>query len=273
MAEITVQRRLLSSKVWPRPVVLVSILGMLAFLALPWPLEHKAHVILHGLCAQRPSHTYYFGDRPLPFDARMTGIYIGFLVTMIVLLANGAHRWCRPPSATRIAALMTLGGAMAADGFNSLLRDLVLPHPYQPQNWLRIVTGAGAGIVLAVALCFLLSVTLWRTVNAQRQTLESWTTLIMAAVVATPLLLISTSGIGPFYAPTVLVLVFAALAALTTLSLVVIVIVRKMEYRFSSAKQIEAVVIPAFVLALGIMLGLSIGRTYLERWLGTSTLT
>ena len=44
---------------------------MLAFLAAPWSLEHKAHAALHGLCAQTPSHTFLMGGRPLPFDARL----------------------------------------------------------------------------------------------------------------------------------------------------------------------------------------------------------
>ena len=60
----------------------------LVFLALPWSIEHKAHLALHGLCAQRPSHTYTFNGRLLPFDARMTGIYSGFLVTTSVLFAE-----------------------------------------------------------------------------------------------------------------------------------------------------------------------------------------
>ena len=273
MTSITVHRRRISIKDALRPALMAPGLGTLLFLALPWSLEHKAHVVLHGLCAQRPSHTYYFGDRPLPFDARMTGIYLGFLATMIVLLASGAHRWCRPPSASRIALLLALGGAMAMDGFNSLLRDLALPYPYEPRNWLRVVTGAGAGVVLAVALCFLLSVTLWRQVDTRRQTIDSWLLPIRASVVAAPMLIVATSGIDVLYGPVVLMLILAALAALTTLSLVVIVILRKMEYRFSTAGQVEPVVAPALALALTIMLALSVGRTVVERWTGPSGLT
>src|SRR5262245_31628876 len=58
---------------------LVAGLVVLLFLAAPWSLEHKAHAALHGLCAQRPSHSFTFGSSTLPFDARMTGIYGGFL--------------------------------------------------------------------------------------------------------------------------------------------------------------------------------------------------
>jgi integral membrane sensor domain MASE1 len=161
---------------------------------------------------------------------------------------------------------------MAADGFNSLLNDLALPYPYEPRNWLRVVTGAGAGFVLAVALCFLLSVTLWRTVDARKQNLESWWLPVQSMVVVTPLLLIAVSGIEFLYAPVVLTLIFAALAALSSLALVVIVILRKMEYRFASPRQVEPVVVPAMALALLIMLAMSAGRTVLERFTGPSNL-
>ena len=272
MAEITVQRSPFSIKAWLRPVAIAPVLGVLVFLALPWSLEHKAHVILHGLCAQRPSHTYYFGDRPLPFDARMTGIYLGSLAMMVVLFRAGAYRWCRSPSPSRIVALLALGGAMAADGFNSLLKDLRLPYPYEPRNWLRVVTGAGAGVVLAVALCFLLSVTLWRNVDTTRQTLESWWLLPRSAAITAPLLLLATTGVEVLYALVVLSLILAALATLSTLALVVIVVLRGMEYRFTSPGQVEPIVVPAVALALMLMLALSVGRTVLERFTGPSNL-
>jgi hypothetical protein len=40
------------------------------FLAYPAALDDKARAALHGLCAQRPSHSFAFDDRLLPFDAR-----------------------------------------------------------------------------------------------------------------------------------------------------------------------------------------------------------
>lgn len=273
MAQITVHRLPFSIKAVRRPVVLIQALGALTFLALPWSIEHKARVILHGLCAQRPGHTYYFGDRPLPFDARMTGIYLGFAATMAVLLWTGAHRWCRSPSPARIGALLTLGGVMAIDGFNSLLKDLEAPYPYEPRNWLRVITGAAAGLVLAVSLCFLLSITLWHVVDTRKQTLESWSTPLRAAVIMAPLLLMAMSGLDALYIPTVLLLIVSALAALTALSLVIIVIFRRLEYRFATARQLEPVLAPAMLLAVAIMLALSIGRKVLERWTGPMDMT
>jgi hypothetical protein len=39
------------------PLLLVPAMAVLIFLALPWSIEHKAHMALHGLCAQQPTHT------------------------------------------------------------------------------------------------------------------------------------------------------------------------------------------------------------------------
>ena len=80
---------------------IVAGIALLAFLAAPWPLGVKAHALLHGLCAQRPSHTFTFGGRELPFDARMTGIYAGFFFSAILLVARGRHRAGKLPHATR----------------------------------------------------------------------------------------------------------------------------------------------------------------------------
>src|SRR5215211_1548630 len=79
--------------------------GLIAtFFCLPWSFEHKAHAYLHGLCAQRPSHSLIMGELALPFDARMTGIYGGFLVTSSYLLLRGRFVAWRLPDRPVLAA-------------------------------------------------------------------------------------------------------------------------------------------------------------------------
>src|SRR3954451_19132785 len=72
------------------PLMLIG--GVLLFLAAPWSLDHKAHLALHGLCAQTPSHTLRFDGRKLPFDSRMTGIYGGFISSAALLVRRRAYR-------------------------------------------------------------------------------------------------------------------------------------------------------------------------------------
>ena len=209
-------------------------LALAIFVALPWSLEHKLHVALHGLCAQRPSHTYRLGDRPLPFDARMTGIYLGALVTMAVLVSIGAHRHARPPSADRIALLLALGGVMAADGFNSFLDDMGIWHPYRTTNWMRLVTGLGAGVVLGFGLVYLVSISLWRRPDTRRQTIDSGRVLGLIGLSLVPPCLLVLSGWGLLYVPVALTLLAGALLVLSVLSLVVLVILRRKDYSFTT---------------------------------------
>ncbi len=255
------------------PLAIVLSLGLLVFLALPWSLEHKAHIALHGLCAQRPSHTYMFGDRALPFDARMTGIYLGYLVTSLLLFAAGAHRWCKPPTVSRIIILLGLGGIMVLDGFNSLLKDLKLPYPYEPHNWLRIVTGMSAGMVLAVALCFLISSSLWNQVDNRKQTLERLVLLPLAALMLVPVGLLIGSGWAFLYVPMVLLLIASALTALSSLALVVLVILTRRDFSFSGPRDLNRTAAFAVMTGVALMMALSIGRMVLDSFSGPTSLT
>lgn len=256
-----------------QPLILVPSLITLIFLALPWSVEHKAHLALHGLCAQRPSHTYTFDGRLLPFDARMEGIYSGFLVTTVVLFMSGAHRWCRPPSFSRLALIAILGGVMALDGFNSFLKDLALPYLYEPKNWLRLITGMTSGIVLGFALCFLTASSIWKVVDTRRQTLDQLRTVVLVAMLWIPIGLAIMSGWGPLYVPLTLMFIFAASLALTMLSLVVLVILRKRDFTFAGLGSLGGYGLAAVVLAVILMGLLSAGRTVLERSIGASPLT
>jgi uncharacterized membrane protein len=256
-----------------QPLLLAPAMAVLIFLALPWSIEHKAHMALHGLCAQRPSHTYRFGDRLFINDAATSDIYTAYLVTTIVLFRVGAHRWCKPPTWSRLAVLGAFGGVMAVDGFNSFLKDLEQPYLYEPRNWLRLTTGMTAGIVLGFALCFLTASTVWRAVDTRRQTLDRMALVPWIVVAWIPIGLAIMSGVDAFYVPLTLLLVFSAALALTSLSLVVLVILRRRDFSFAGMSSLGGYGIGAMGLAMVAMALLSVGRALLERALGTPPLT
>jgi uncharacterized membrane protein len=134
-------------------------LTVAGFALAPGDLGQKAHMALHGLCAQRPDRTFALGGAPLPFDARMTGIYLGALAAGAPLLLAGRRgvrldwRWL---------ALLAAGVvAMGMDGLNSLRVDLGLAAWWAPDNHLRLATGLLAGAGLGVALVWLVNLALW----------------------------------------------------------------------------------------------------------------
>lgn len=144
------------------PLVLsVLLLALVAlWFAGPGRTELLTIAALHGLCAQRPSHSFWFGSYRLPFDARMTGIYAGSSFTLL-WLAWRAGRASVPPRAGTVILLASGVAVLAVDGANALARDLRLPTLYEPHNTVRYVTGAWTGLALGVLLWWVFVSTSW----------------------------------------------------------------------------------------------------------------
>jgi hypothetical protein len=72
---------------------------------------------------------------------------------------------------------LVLGAFLAAfgfDGANSYLQFFPnAPAAYEPQNWLRLVTGTGIGLGIAAILYPVLQQTFWRTYD-NRPALAGW---------------------------------------------------------------------------------------------------
>jgi uncharacterized membrane protein len=245
----------------------VALVAGIVFWASPGDYGGTAHAVLHGLCAQTPSHTLRFGDRMLPFDARMTGIYGGLLVTFLVILMSGRLLSYGNPPRPVVTLLGGLVALMATDGFNSLLTDLGIWHPYEPSNALRVATGYGAGIALAVALCWLLSSSLWN--------------LASPAVAVRRIQDLSGTALGLIgyglilawrpewlHLPVAILLVASAWLTVSLLMLVIVLLGLRFEASIRTAEQLHVPVAMAALLAISVMLGLAGARFWLERTLG-----
>lgn len=256
-----------------RPRLFPFVMGGLAllFLAAPWSWQHKAHAALHGLCAQTPSHTLYLGDVPLPFDSRMTGIYGGFLATMIVLVARGRHRSARLPGWPVIGLLASFVLAMAVDGFNSLLLDLLRPNLYPPDNRLRLLTGTATGISLAVVVCYLFALSLWRAPDPRaRVVIGRDVPLLLTAQI--PFVALALSGAGWLAFPLSLLLVIAAVIVISSLALVAIVLFRRLDATFDTVRELHGVATAAVLAGVAVMASLSGARFLLEHLLNIQSL-
>ena len=53
--------------------------------------------MLNGVSAQRPSHSVFIGGEQLPLEARMGGIFLGFLCAVALVLVFGRLRASQPP--------------------------------------------------------------------------------------------------------------------------------------------------------------------------------
>lgn len=254
----------------PIPLIVAITAGL--FLLAPWSLETKAFAALHGLCAQRPSHSFVFGDRTLPFDARMTGIYAGFLVSMLYLTQCGRLSGAKLPSLPIMVAFGLFVTAMAVDGANSLLLDLLMWHPYEPNNGLRLGTGLLAGISLAVVIAYLLATTLWKERSNNPAIVTSWGEIAALVVLQVPVIGIVLSERTWFYVPITLLLLSAAVLVLASLAFVSVVLVEYGDGAFTRSAEMQRPAVIALVIALTVMGTIAAGRFLLERVLGLPTM-
>jgi uncharacterized membrane protein len=254
-------------------------LAVLAAVALLWSvapsqLELATRAALHGLCAQRPSHSFWFGPYQLPFDARMTGIYAGAAATVAWLARRAARRSAAPPSPLAIGFLATGVVILAVDGLNSLALDLGLRSLYSPHNLLRYATGAWTGVALGSMLWWVFQSTSWRP------DLRSSGTVFHLGSDAIPLTaVLALFGWFVWWGPVFwfpLVAVGLVLAALLTLALLAWPVVLALISRIECAttwQELRRPALAALTIALAFMVVTSVARYGLERMLGLSSLT
>lgn len=256
---------------WLWPAVLL--IGFIAFFSVPGDYVGTATAVLHGLCAQTPSHTLLFGNRPLPFDARMTGIYGGFAVTIVWMVFTGRlFSYGNPPR--RVVAILTaFVVGMAIDGTNSLTHDLGLSVLYEPGNVLRVITGYGTGIALAVAMSWLLASCLWRlsTSDSSIHSMKELAMPIAGFAIFGGLLWWRPVWLHPAMA---IALVASAWLAISILALVGVLLVSRLDDGINRIQQLHFPVATASILAIVIMLVLAGARFWAEYHFGiTNTFT
>lgn len=241
--------------------------GTSVFLLAPGGFAEKSRIILHGLCAQTPSHSFSFGGVLLPFDGRMTGIYSGSLMTLMYLGVRGRLLAWGNPSWKIIVVLAFFVATMAADGFNSLFTDLGLWHPWTPRNEFRLATGYATGIALATVLSWLMGSSLYQ-IGTSTPGIQSGRDVLTIWIPFVPLAVVILSGASWLYIPLSMVMMVSAWLTMSILGLVIVVLTFRLDDRVA---QLQAIHLPgaiAGLVGLAIMLMLAFGRMWLESTIG-----
>lgn len=245
----------------------VIAVGAVVFFGAPGAYDGTSYALLHGLCAQTPSHTITFGDRMLPFDSRMTGIYGGFLVSIAVLAWRGRVFHYGNPSRIVIAVMGLLVGAMAIDGFNSLLTDLGVWHPYVSTNAMRVTTGYGVGVVLAISLCWLLASSVWN-MSSPDPSIRGVRDLAVPAIglVAFGALLWISPAV--LHLPVSILMVISAWLTVSLLMLVIVLLTLKLDANVRNLRSLHVPGAISALLAVSVMIGLAAARYWVEHRFG-----
>lgn len=197
------------------PWLLAAVVGAtLIGVLLPGNPADKLRALVAGLCAQRPGHSYFLGEMQLPLEARMGGIYAGFLVGVVWLLWAGRERAGLLPPGPLQALLLGFIGLLALDGTNALLYDTGWPALYPPHNALRLATGLLCGLAVALLAAPAVATTLWRTWDLEAS-VESLRELVGPLVGLALVLVATVSGVAVLYYPLAVMQVGGALLAFT----------------------------------------------------------
>ena len=153
---------------WPARALPTLFVGVAAVVFVAWlfstpsGLLGKADAVAYAVCHRIDGRSFHIGDRQLPLCARCTGTYLGALAGMLALAVMGRRAGGLP---TRPLLVVLLGfiAVMGFDGVNSYLTLFPgAPHLYEPQNWLRLVTGIFNGVAMAALVFPVLNQTLWK---------------------------------------------------------------------------------------------------------------
>ena len=240
---------------WRTGGIVLLALGVLATLIF-FPgasLLNRVSWLDSGICAQIARHSFYFGGERLPLCARNTGIYLGFLVTLTTLYGRGKGRVQSIPRLPLL--LLLLGGvvALAVDGINSFLLDVGLPHPYQPNNYLRLATGLATGLAMALLVMPLLNRLFWRSFSEERS-VASWQELLQYLPLLGVCFFVVTSQNVLLLYPIALLSTTGIVIAVGSLNLIALVGMSRRDETFERYRELLPFLGCALLLTLGEML-------------------
>ena len=146
-------------------------------LSVPPGLLGKADAVGYAVCHRIDLRSFHLGDRPLPLCSRCTGMYLGALLGLAFQeLASG--RRAGLPSRRLMILLAVLAFAFAVDGLNSYLHLFPgAPSLYEPTNTMRLVTGTGMGLVVALFIYPAFNQSVWKAYDPS-PALSGWRPVI-----------------------------------------------------------------------------------------------
>lgn len=162
------------------PATIISL-----FIALTPPgLWEKARLIGYALCHQLPERSFFIHEHQSPLCARCTGMYLGFLISLVFLIIRRRTHSARMPTTAMISVLIGFITIMGIDGINSTVSIIPgAPQLYHTTNVHRLVTGTLFGIAMCLLFFPVFSTAIWRQPSGDRS-VKNWRELIALMLVA-----------------------------------------------------------------------------------------
>lgn len=133
----------------------------------PGGLLGKSDAIGYAVCHRIEARSFFLDDRPLPLCARCSGMYLGAVAGIFFQFIFYPRKGGMPGWKTGIP-FMIFVLAFGFDGLNSYLHLFPGIHgAYEPQNWLRLITGTGMGLSIAAILTPAFNQSVWKKWDPQ----------------------------------------------------------------------------------------------------------
>ena len=144
---------------------MVGILLIIWLLFTPEGLLGKADALGYAVCHRIDTRSFHIDGRQMPLCARCTGMYLGAVLGLLVQSA-GAPRRAGMPAIRFWIILGLLIAAFGFDGLNSYLQFFPnTPRLYETTNIIRLLTGSGMGLVVALLIFPAFNQSAWKTVD------------------------------------------------------------------------------------------------------------
>jgi len=235
-----------------RDIIFLSVVFIVLLLWLlntPSGLMGKADATAYAVCHRIEARSFHLGEGQFPLCIRCSGMYLGAVLGLVFLTIVNPRRGGIP----RPGVLMLLGVfflAWAVDGFNSFL-NLVpgLPSLYLPHHFLRLLTGTGMGIVLAVLAFIGFNQTAWSTWD-KRPVLDRWQHVVILMILGSVLIAITWTQNPVVLYPLAFVSTAGVWIILTMVYTIIWLMFIRRENRFNSIRQMAVPLVAGFGLAL-----------------------
>ena len=244
----------LKKRTFPLKGLIVIPVGLLLvgwLLNTPEGLLGKADAVGYAVCHRIDARSFHLGERTIPLCARCSGMYLGAVLGLAYQSLRSKRKGGMPPKVVGIAAIL-LVSFFAIDGLNSYLHLGFVPIPlglYEPQNWLRLLTGTGMGVVIAIMIYPAFNQTIWWDWDSAPAMpgLRDLAVLLALALLIDAFVL--TENPLLLY-PLALVSAAGVLLLLTLVYAMVLAMILRMENRFQAYYQLWFILIGGFGVAL-----------------------
>lgn len=246
---------------WLVPIICLTIL-ILWLVETPPGLLGKADAVGYAVCHRISVRSFFLDDRPLPLCARCTGMYLGAMAGLLYQFFGFPRRGGMLTWKTGLPFVI-FALAWLFDGANSFFHLIPgIPGIYQPNNTLRLITGLGMGLAMAVILYPAFQQTIWRRYDPRPvfQSPKPYFMLILLAVITG---ILTLTGNPMILYPFALISAIGVIVILTMVYTLVWIMVFRKENSFDHVSELLIPISAGFLTTL-IQIG---GVDMLRFWL------